>query len=147
MGAAVGAVFHFGLGWTAASGLLAYLLAMGAGATAGVLAGKPPWKHQAWIESVLKAVFGLAAGAGVYWASQQWLSFDLPFALAPLPAGTPWVESTFAIALAAATVFGTFVELDNTDEDSAPSPKVRVASGEAAEVGVPAALEERELER
>ncbi len=134
IGAGIGAAFHFGLGWTTAAGLFAYLLAMGAGATAGILAGKPPWKQQAWIESILKAVAGLGVGALTYWVAHRWLSAPLPPILPSVEAGTAWTESTLAITTAAATVFGTLVELDNTEDESAPPPKnrkVRVATAGA----------------
>jgi hypothetical protein len=42
LGGLVGAGVHLGLGWTRTAGVLAYLLAMGTGATVGLLAGRPP---------------------------------------------------------------------------------------------------------
>lgn len=140
VGAAIGSAFHFGLGWTTAAGLLGYLLAMGSGATAGVLAGKPPWRQQAWIESVLKSVAGLGVGALAYWVASTWLGFTLPFDVPGVAAGTPWTEMTVGISTVTAAVFGALVELDNTDDDSKSKPgrKVRVSADEAEEVEVSA---------
>ena len=147
IGGALGAALHFGLGWATIGGsvLFGYLLAMATGATAGVLAGKPPWKQAAWIEGVLKAVFGLGFGALAFWVSSKYLAFGLPGVLPGLEAGTPWPESTLALTAVVGTLFGSLVELDNTGDDS-PSeakksgPKVRVAGENAlpAEVEVPA---------
>lgn len=136
IGGAVGAALHFGLGWvTVGSALFGYLLAMATGATAGVLAGKPPWKQSAWIEGVLKAVFGLGFGALAFWASSKWLAFGLPGVIPGLDAGTAWTESTLLMPTAVAGLFGTLVELDNTDEGEPKGaqrgPKVRVKGGEA----------------
>ena len=139
IGAVLGAVFHFGLGWAIASGLFAYLLAMGAGASAGILAGKPPWRAQALIESVLKAVAGLGVGALVYWLASKYLAFGLPMELPGLAEGTLWTEATMGISLAASAVFGTIVELDNTDDAkdaSSKGKKVRVASKKPEEMSL-----------
>ncbi len=141
IGGGVGAALHFGVGWlTVGSALFGYLLAMATGATAGVLAGKPPWKQSAWIEGVLKAVFGLGFGALAFWASSKWLAFGLPGMLPGVEAGTPWTESTLLMPTIVAGLFGTLVELDNTGDDKPKGakrgPKVRVKGGsaQAAEV-------------
>ncbi len=136
IGGAVGAGLHFGLGWTIASGLLGYLLAMGAGATAGILVGKPPWKQAAWIESLLKAVAGLGVGALIYWVSSKWGSFELPFAIPGVESGTAWTEVPLLFVTAVSAVFGTLIELDNTDEDEperGTRTKVRVSDASVVE--------------
>jgi hypothetical protein len=144
IGAAIGAGLHFGLGWTAATGLLAYLLAMGAGATAGLLGGKPPWRQDTWIESVLKAVAGLGVGALLYWVTSTWAAFGIPFALPDVAAGTPWTSVPLLVSTAVALVFGTLVELDNTDDGNTtpaarggkakPATKARVAPRDVVDV-------------
>jgi len=146
IGAGVGAALHFGLGWiTVGSALFGYLLAMATGATAGVLAGKPPWKQAAWIEGVLKAVFGIGFGALAYWVSSKWLGFGLPEFIPGLDAGTLWTDSTLLMPTAVAGLFGTLVELDNTDSDEPKGakrgPKVRVKGGAAAPAEVVEAAE------
>ncbi len=136
IGGAVGAGLHFGLGWTMASGLLGYLLAMGAGATAGILVGKPPWKQAAWIESLLKALAGIGVGALLYWVSSKWGSFELPFAIPGVEAGTEWTEVPLLFVTAVSAVFGTLIELDNTDEDEperGARTKVRVSDASVVE--------------
>ena len=135
VGGLIGAGLHFGLGWTAASGVLAYALAMGAGGLAGLLTGKPFWKAGAGIENVLKAVVGVGIGAGVYYAASRWLAMPLPAGLPELEAGALWTEVPLLITTAVAATYGTLIELDNDDDgDEAPAkgPKVRVAVDEEA---------------
>ncbi|MEM9070298.1 MAG: hypothetical protein AAGE52_17455 [Myxococcota bacterium] len=136
IGGAIGAAFHFGLGWTSATGLLAYLMAMGAGATAGILAGKPPWKQAAWIESVLKAVAGVGVGALAYWLGSRFGEFGLPLELPNVAAGTSWTEVPLVFVPAVSAVFGTLVELDNTDDDAAPERGKRSSVKARVDVGV-----------
>ena len=118
-GGALGALFQLGLGWPSAAGLLGYLLAMGAAATAGTVAGKPPWRQEAWIEGVLKSGFGLGIGALLFWVATSFLSFDLPFALGPIPAGVPWVSQPLLMLPPIAAVYGAIIELDNTGDGKA----------------------------
>lgn len=114
VGALVGVAFQVGLGWVETPGLLGYLLAMGTGATAGILAGTPPWRAEAWIEAVLKAVFGVGVGALLYWLATSFLSFGLPFALLGAGDGTAWPAVPLVFAPLVAGVYGAIVELDNT---------------------------------
>ncbi len=131
IGAALGSFFHFGLGWVNAPGLLGYLLAMGTGATAGILSGKPPWRQHAWIESVLKAIAGIAIGALLYWIASSWLAFDVPAVLG-LGEGV-WVDKPLLSLFPVAVLFASLIELDNTDIDppaqrsSRNKKKVRVS--------------------
>ena len=122
VGAAVGAVFQVGLRWGSTSGLLGYLLAMGAGATAGILAGTPPWKAEAWIEAVLKGLFGVGVGAGLYWVSASFLAFDVPFRLPNAEPGTAWTHMPLLYATLVGGFYGAFVELDNTGDRGASAP-------------------------
>jgi len=122
VGAAVGAGFQIGLGWGDTAGLLGYLLAMGAGATAGILAGTPPWKAEAWIEAVLKGLFGVGVGAGLYWVGSSFLAFEVPFALPGSQAGVAWTHMPLLYASVVGGFYGAFVELDNTGDGGASEP-------------------------
>jgi hypothetical protein len=127
IGAGVGAGIQLGLGWTETSGLLGYLLAMGVGATAGILAGKPPWRQEAWIEALLKAAGGVGVGALLYWLGTSFAGFDVPFAVGGAEAGIPWTSIPLLYAPAISGLFGTLVELDNTD-DPKPTGKEKKAA-------------------
>jgi len=125
---------HFGLGLRSASGLLGYLLAMGAGATAGVLAGKPPWQQEAWIEAILKAVAGLGFGALVFWLTSSYIPWTLPSSVLDLPSGTPLAHTLLISMPLTAGLFGTLVSLDNTSDASASSSAKRARVRELPEV-------------
>lgn len=132
VGAAVGTGFQVGLGWGDTPGLLGYLLAMGTGATAGILAGTPPWKVDAWIEALLKGLFGVGVGAGLYWLSSSFLSFQVPFALPAAEPNVEWTRLPLIYAPIVGAFYGAFVELDNTGSDpKGAAPKKKDESGAA----------------
>lgn len=113
VGGALGAAFQVGLRWGATTGLLGYLLAMGIGATAGIICGKAPWRAEAWIEAVLKGVFGVAIGALVYWIGTSYLPWSVPLALPYAAAGAEWTSMPLLYAPIIGGLFGMVVELDN----------------------------------
>jgi hypothetical protein len=123
LGGAVGAVFHFALGWPVTPGWSGYLIAMGTGATAGTLAGRPPWRREAWLEGIVKATVGLAVGLGLHWLARRFLAGGIPLALGDAPEGTPWTDLPLLFAPAVGAVFGTLVELDNTSERPTLKPQ------------------------
>lgn len=115
LGALFGAAISYGLGWGRTEGLLAYLLAMGVGASVGLLAGKPPWAQNAWLEAILRAAGGLILGAFLYWLGTRFGNPPLPFPVGPgNPAGLPWLAVPLLYATAIGAVYGCLVELDNT---------------------------------
>lgn len=123
VGGLTGAAIQIGLGWTVTIGLLGYLLAMGIGATAGILAGTPPWRSETWIEAVLKGLFGVGVGALLYWVASSFASFEVPFAVAGAPRGTAWTSLPLLYGPVIGALFGAVVELDNTgDGDGAATP-------------------------
>lgn len=131
IGGAIGAGLQYGLGWTDASGLLGFLIAMAAAGTAGVFAGKAPWLEGAWIEATLKGMVGVGLGALAYWGI-RYIPGGIPF---------PGLEGTHAFdALpvvftpAIAGVYGALVELDNTDDEG--DAKKSKKSGAKARVAV-----------
>lgn len=141
LGGALGAGLQLGLGWVPAAGLAGYLLSMAIGATAGVLTGRPPWKHEAWIEAILKAVGGLGLGALLYWLA-GYVDFALPFPIGDAPADTPWRAMPLIYGPAIAAIYGTLIELDNTDDDPADAKKSKAKKGPAVRVAGDDPLEE-----
>lgn len=123
IGAIVAGLFQIGLGWTHAPGLLGYLLAMGIAATAGVLGGTPPWRAEAWLEAVLKGVFGVGVGALLYGLGSGFARFEVPFALAGSEEGAAWTAIPLLFGPAIAAIYGAIVELDNTSDDARVEPK------------------------
>ena len=114
VGVGIGVALAHGLGWATTAGLLGYLIAMGTGATVGLVVGKPPWKQAGWVEGLLKAIAGLLVGALLYWLGSRFGSFELPFALLEAPAESRWDELPLVFAPLIASIFGALIELDNT---------------------------------
>jgi hypothetical protein len=133
-GAAVGAALHFGLGWPRTGGLFAYLVAMGATATAGILAGRPPWREGAWIEALLKGIGGLLVGAGLYFVASRWGAVALPIAPPGADPAAPWTELPLLYAPAIAALYAAVVELDNTGEDDKKGKPGGARAGRPVEV-------------
>ncbi|MCS6798373.1 MAG: hypothetical protein NZ898_07570 [Myxococcota bacterium] len=119
IGATLGAALQLGLRWPL-SGLLGWLAAMGTGATAGILAGRPPWQQDAWFESVLKALGGIGFGALAYWGA-GYVSGSFPFSLPEVDPHTPWREIPLVSLPAIAALFGAIVELDHNESASRTS--------------------------
>ena len=142
IGGAIGAGLHFGLGWATVGTLLGYLVAMAVGASASVLAGKPPWRQGAWIEALLKGLAGVGAGALLYFLSGRFGSFNLPFALPGTASGVAWPALPLLFAPAFAGLISSLVELDNTGSDAkgksrgASTPKLRVDTDDAEDAEI-----------
>jgi len=99
------------------------------GAFVGLLVGKPIWSNildknaTSWV-SILKAMFGFGVGCGVYaLVDRVWGGFELDLAfLDPTARLFQNWQPVFGAALGA--VYGAFVELDDSLDDSkAPAPK------------------------
>ena len=143
VGSAVAAALYFGLHQGSLEGLLAYVLYGAVGALTGVVAGKPLWKQGAWIEALLRGVFGIAVGCGLYALASSFL----PVAAIPLPAGlfprlgdaeVPRLlfQQPLAMAPLLATLYASLIELDNDGKgEGETSTKVRVAGLEDIDIG------------
>lgn len=136
IGGAIGAGLQYGLRWTDASGLLGFLVSMGAAGTAGVFAGKAPWKEGAWIEALLKGMVGVGLGALAYWGL-TYVPFSVPFPGLPGTHALAALPVVFAPAVAG--VYGALVELDDTGDDA--DAKKKQGEGPKARVEVEAADE------
>lgn len=138
IGGAIGAALSYGLHWSVSvGGILGFLLAMGAAGTTGVFAGRPPWREGAWIEALLKGLFGVGAGALLYWLGSSY-AVGPAIPLPGLEEGAPWPGLPVLFLPVIAGVYGSLVELDNSGEDKTkkkarsappppPPPRARVA--------------------
>lgn len=137
LGVGLGLLFQLALRWTVTPELLGFLISMGTGATVATLAGKPPWHDEAWLESLLKAVSGLAIGALIFWALSTYVGFRVPLELLGSPEGTPWTEIPMLYVLPTAALVGILIELDNSPAKRAAgknrATKAVVASPETDE--------------
>jgi len=104
------------------------------GAVAGALSGRAPWKPGAWIASILKAVFGLAVGAGLFALGRFLPAVAL---IGNEPVKLAFQPLFFAPMLA--TVYATLVELDDggdhAEEEPASGVRVGKLSGDDIDVG------------
>lgn len=128
IGGAFGALVHFGLGRKALEDWSNWLLYPLVAAVSGALAGRAPWKPGAWIAAVLKAVFGLAVGAGLFALGEKFLpamplTGDTKVSLAYQPL-------FFAPLLA--MVYAAFVEIDDGGEQPEAQPGSGVRVGKIA---------------
>ncbi len=138
VGGGVGAGLYFGLHVGRLDGALAYLLYGALGAITGVVAGKALWKPGAWIEALLRGVFGIAVGCGLYALANTFLTLDA--ITLPLVQGATQAQKLFQqpllMAPMLAVVYASLIELDNDGKgEDAASAKVRVARLEDIDVG------------
>lgn len=127
LGGAVGAALTFGLKAGAVAGVAAYALYALLGGFAGILAGRPFWVKGAWVESLLKGLFGLAVGAGLYALASRFLSFPVP----NFAAGAGTLEmfaQPMLMAPGVGAIYAALVELDNTGEEEPEPAGVRIRS-------------------
>jgi len=124
VGALVGIGLTYGLCWPMPEGsLLGYLAVVTVGGTTGVLAGRAPWREDAWLEALIKSAIGAAVGAGLYWLACRFGEADLPAMItnqldvsarvsvqdAPLS----WLAFAPLSLGAVGVIIGLFIELDH----------------------------------
>ncbi len=124
IGGAFGALVYFTLG-AHLMGWANWLLYPLVGAVSGALAGRAPWKPGAWIAGVLKAVFGLAVGAGLFALGHKFLP-ELALAGGPK---VSLAEQPLFFAPMLATVYATLVELDDGGDQAEEEPASGVRVG------------------
>lgn len=125
LGGVVGAAITFGLK-TTVTGVGAYALYALVGAFAGVLAGRPPWLKGAWVESILKGLFGLAVGAGLYALAMRFLQIPVPN-LAGVGDGV-LTSQPMLMAPGIGAIYAALIELDNDGKAEPESTGVRIRS-------------------
>jgi hypothetical protein len=126
LGGVVGAAITFGL-HQSVDGVAAYGLYALLGALAGVFAGRPPWVKGAWVESLLKGLFGVAVGAGLYALGSKFLTIPMP----DLAAGGGTLElfkQPVLMAPGIGAIYAALIELDNTGEAEPEPTNVRIRS-------------------
>jgi hypothetical protein len=128
IGGAFGALVHFALGTTHLDGGVAWanwLLYPIVGAVAGALSGRAPWKPGAWIAGILKGVFGLAVGAGLFALGQKFLP-----QVSLVGGGTASLaHAPLFFAPMLATIYATLVELDDGGDQAEEEPASGVRVG------------------
>ena len=124
VGALVGVGLTYGLRWPMPEGgLLGYLAVVMVGGTTGVLAGRAPWRENAWLEALIKCAVGAALGAGLYWLACQYGDADLPAMVtdrlrvparvSAADAPLSWLAFAPLSLGAVGVILGLFIELDH----------------------------------
>ena len=126
IGGAIGALVHFVIGYPTLDSFMNYPLYALVGALSGALAGRPPWQQGAWVASILKAVFGLALGAGLYALANAFIKVGLPV---PGAQGAHLAQQPLVFAPLLAMLYATFVELDDGGEQPEPAVATGVRAG------------------
>lgn len=111
------------------NGILIYLCCGLVGAVVGLLCGRAPWQAETIWTPVLKMVFGLAAGTGLYALGHRFMP-GLAVSVQGFAEMVPLRSGAF-LAVAIGGLYGMFVEIDD--------------GGGAARKAKPKALPEAEL--
>jgi hypothetical protein len=120
-----------------APGFLQYLLYGTIGALTGFVAGRAVWKQETIWTSVVKAVFGVLVGLGLYALASKLLG-GIPtpaIAEAGIPA-TSFANASWLLGPAIAAAYGIFVEVDDGgSSDKEKQEKAKQAQAEARTTG------------
>ena len=134
LGLLKGAVVGGALGWAAlklgvAGGLAAFVTYAVIGGLVGMICGKPPWRQDTIWTSVLKGLFGLGVGAGLYWVGHKLLGgahVTLPAALGA-PPDRSFAELPILFGPLVGAIWGSFVEVDDGGGAAAEKKKPKAA--------------------
>ena len=135
LGLLKGAVVGGAIGWAAlklgvAGGFAAFATYAVIGAVVGIVCGRPIWRQDTIWTPILKGIFGLAIGAGLYWLGRKVLGgvhIALPSSLGVAPERS-LAEVPLLLGPIIGAAWGLLVEID----DSGGKAKDKAA-------GVPAA--------
>jgi hypothetical protein len=119
MGLVKGGVLGFGVGllsWRLGlAGLPAWVDMGVVGALVGILGGRPPWRQETIWTPLLKGVFGVVIGVGLYWVAHKVLygaRLDLAVKLgAP---DRPIPDNPVVLGPLIGAIWGALVELDDS---------------------------------
>lgn len=127
VGGALGAAAHALVGPTL-TGVGAYALYALVGGLAGLVAGRPAWRQGAGVAAILRGVFGLGVGVGLYALAARFLTFlvAIPGAVAPAATSGALGQLPLFLAPLVATVYAVLVELDDGGENPEPAVKSKV---------------------
>jgi hypothetical protein len=122
-GAAVG-VGAYMLGIT--GGFLLYVVYGAVGALVGLICGKPPWRQETLWTPFLKAAFGFAIGAGLYYGWNRLLGgFQLPLATQLGAPAAPMSHVPYLLGPVIGVIYGAFVEVDDGGKGAQASPPAK----------------------
>lgn len=119
VGAAVGfGATKVGLG----GGATAWLVYGLVGFLVGIVCGKAIWRHDTLVTPLLKGIFGVLVGLGLYWLASKTLGQVTVSAVATqlgLPSTTPLAAIPLVLGPAIGILYGIFVEVDDGERKKA----------------------------
>jgi xanthine/uracil permease len=121
VGAAVGfAATKVGFG----TGPAAWLVYGLVGFLVGIVCGKAIWRHDTLVTPLLKGIFGVLLGLGLYWVAGKTLGgLKLPFATRLGAPDEPLAQLPLLLAPAIGILYGIFVEVDDGERKKAAEAK------------------------
>jgi len=127
VGGALGAAAHSLIDAHTLTGIGAYFFYALVGGLAGLVAGRPAWRTGAGVAAILRAVFGLGVGVGLYALAAAFLKVEVGIPGAAVGAA-PALLVALPVFLAPmiATVYAVLVELDDGGENPEPVVKSKV---------------------
>lgn len=125
LGGALGAAMHFLFGPTLV-GVGAYFFYALLGGLVGLVAGRPAWRTGAGVAAILRGVFGLGVGVGLFALASSFLGVQVG-----IPGAVPSAMASLShlpmfLAPMIATVYAVLVELDDGGENPEPEVKSKV---------------------
>ena len=111
IGFCVGAL-SWRIGMTGLPGFVDYGLI---GALVGILGGRPPWRQETIWTPLLKGIFGVVVGVGLYWIAHKFLSGTrLDFATKLGAPDKPIADVPVVLGPLIGALWGILVELDDS---------------------------------
>jgi hypothetical protein len=121
VGAAIG-FLAFKVGIT--SGATALIACGLVGGLAGIVAGRPPWRHDTLWTPLIKGIVGFGVGAGLYLLAHKLLGgMHLAFATGMGAPDRPLVEVPFLLGPIVGAIWGILVEIDDGGGSKATAAK------------------------
>ncbi len=108
------------LGFSDDGGAVAYFACAGAGALAGLVCGRLPWRSETLWTPAMKALMGAAAGAGLYAAGHPLLP---NVTVVRVPFFWVTVRHWLFLAPVVGGLYGLFVEVDDGGSAGVPDPR------------------------
>lgn len=114
-------------------GVLVYLCCGIVGAVVGLLCGRAPWRAETIWTPILKVVFGLAVGAGLYALGHRFIPGGLAVSLQGVVDKLAFNSGAF-LAPVIGGVYGLFVEVD---DGGASAAQARLPARRPAKAALP----------
>jgi hypothetical protein len=95
------------------------------GALVGILGGRPPWRQETIWTPLLKGIFGVVVGIGLYWLAHKFLyGVRLDFAVKLGAPDRPISDVPVVLGPIIGGLWGILVELDDSGNSSNPDAAI-----------------------